>query len=122
MYNIMLIQYNAKYECKQQVIFYFCYLPSAQSRCMLNLPDCNNLTRIKFYSIHLRYENCCHCLVKSCAVHVDCCTNRKHKSSNPFINAQVFLQTAKRNRQRPSTDNRHTLSVKAFKPYLDAFF
>lgn len=58
------------------------------------LPDGENLAKVKVHVIDLSDENSCHSLVESGAIHVDGGPDRQDEACHTFIHTVVLLQTA----------------------------
>lgn len=59
-----------------------------------NLPDSNNLAHIQNIVIQLGDEDCRHCLIECCAVHVNGGSHWEDEASDPLVDAIVLLGTS----------------------------
>lgn len=58
-------------------------------------------------AVHLGNEDGSDSLIQSSTIHVDGCPHREHKTGDPLVNTEVFLQAAEGDRQCTSTRRRN---------------
>lgn len=81
-----------------------------------DVPHGDDLSSIQCDVVHLGDKDGRHSLVEGGAVHVDGGADGQHKASHPFIDLQVFLQTAEGDgqRARAGNTNAHTEERRQF--------
>lgn len=63
------------------------------------LPDRYDLPNVQVQVIQLCNKHSCHCFIECGPIHIDCSTNRQHKSGDPLVHLVLFFNTAESDRQ-----------------------
>lgn len=62
-------------------------------------PDRYDLPNVQVQVIQLCDKHSCHCFIECSPIHIDCSTNRQHKSGDPLVHLVLFFNTAESDRQ-----------------------
>lgn len=83
----------------------------------LILPDGDQLAKVQLVVINLSNKDGCHCLIESCAIHVDSGTHWENKTSDLPVHMTVFQQTLHGDRQCGRAVDRWHSNKRLIGPY-----
>lgn len=58
-----------------------------------HLPDSDDIAKVHGDLVNIGNEECGHCLVQRCTVHVDCGAHGNHECADTWVHVIVHLQT-----------------------------